>query len=190
MGITGRIASGKSTVARYIEKIKKNVLILDIDKVAKDIYSKTPEVLDKLRSLFGNEIFDSNGSLVFKSLAERVFSNKMELDKLNKLMFPLIRREVKNILNENQDKNYIIMDAAILFDCKLDLICDYIILIDTSAQRRKNFLTNEGFSDSDAELRIKGQYMKMNKEKVTFIINNDGSKRNLLEKVERILESI
>ncbi len=52
------------------------------------------------------------------------------------------------------------------------------------------FLKNEGFSDDNTELRIKGQHIKINKEKVTFIINNDGSKINLLEKVERVLKDI
>ncbi len=190
LGITGKIASGKSTVSKYIEKIKKDVLVVDIDKVAKDVYSETPEVLGKLKDLFGSEIFDSEGDIIFESLAGRVFSSKVELEKLNGLMFPLIRREVKNILNENRNKNYIIIDAAVLFDCKLDLFCDYIILVSASARRRKAFLMDGGFSDNDAELRVKGQYIKIDKEKVTFIINNNGSKRNLLEKVERILENI
>ena len=190
MGITGRIASGKSTVTRYIKKIKKNVLILDIDRVAKNIYSKIPGVLDKLKGIFGNEIFSSDGDLIFESLAEKVFSSKIELRKLNRLMFPLIRSEVKNILSKSRDKDYIIIDAAVLFDCKLDLFCDYIILIDASDKRRGAFLKNEGFSDDNTELRIKGQHIKINKEKVTFIIYNDGSKRNLLEKVERVLKDI
>ncbi|MBU4314374.1 MAG: dephospho-CoA kinase, partial [Actinobacteria bacterium] len=47
LGITGRIASGKSTVSRYIKKIKKNTLILDVDKVAKNIYSKNPVILNE-----------------------------------------------------------------------------------------------------------------------------------------------
>jgi len=97
---------------------------------------------------------------------------------------------VKNILSKSRDKDYIIIDAAVLFDCKLDLFCDYIILIDASDKRRGAFLKNEGFSDDNTELRIKGQHIKINKEKVTFIINNDGSKRNLLEKVERVLKDI
>ncbi|MFZ3106756.1 MAG: dephospho-CoA kinase [Candidatus Hydromicrobium sp.] len=190
LGITGRIASGKSTVSRYIKKIKKNTLILDVDKVAKNIYSKNPVILNELRKIFGDEVFNSDGDLIYKSLAEKVFSSKTELEKLNRLMFPLIRSEVKNILNENRDKNYIIIEAAILFDCKLDLMCDYIILVDTSDERRKIFLKNKNFLDDDIELRIEGQHIKINKKKVNFIINNNNSKESLLKKVEKILKNI
>ncbi|MBE3114275.1 MAG: dephospho-CoA kinase [Actinobacteria bacterium] len=190
LGISGRIASGKSTVSRYIKKIKKNTLILDVDKVAKNIYSKNPVILNELRKIFGDEVFNSDGDLIYKSLAEKVFSSKTELEKLNRLMFPLIRSEVKNILNENRDKNYIIIEAAILFDCKLDLMCDYIILVDTSDERRKIFLKNKNFLDDDIELRIEGQHIKINRKKVNFIINNNNSKESLLKKVEKILKNI
>ncbi|MBU2562840.1 MAG: dephospho-CoA kinase [Actinobacteria bacterium] len=190
LGITGRIASGKSTVSRYIKKIKKNTLILDVDKVAKNIYSKNPVILNELRKIFGDEVFNSDGDLIYKSLAEKVFSSKTELEKLNKLMFPLIGSELKNILNENRDKNYIIIEAAILFDCKLDLMCDYIILVDTSDERREIFLKNKNFLDDDIELRIEGQHIKINRKKVNFIINNNNSKESLLKKVEKILKNI
>ena len=164
--------------------------MLDVDKVAKNIYLKTPGILKKLKALFGDEILSPGGDLIFKSLAERVFSNKIDLKKLNRLMFPLIRDEVKNILNKSQGRSYIIIDAAILFDCKLDLFCDCVILVDTSSQRRKTFLKNEGFSDNDLKLRMEGQHLKVNKRKVNFIIRNNNSKRNLLDKVKKILKNI
>ncbi|HEY4663216.1 MAG TPA: dephospho-CoA kinase [Candidatus Humimicrobiaceae bacterium] len=190
LGITGRIGSGKSTVSGFIKKIKKNVLILDIDKLAKSIYSKNPEVLDKLKVIFGKKIFCADGKLIFDSLAERVFSSKKDLEKLNCLMFPLIRNKVENILNKNQDKDYIIIDAAVLFDCKLNLFCDYIILVEASVKKRETFLKNKGFSNDRIKLRMKGQHIKIQKGKVVFVIDNDGSKRDLLEKVEKIIKKI
>lgn len=163
---------------------------MDIDKAAKNIYSKNPEVMNELRKIFGDGVFNFDGDLIYKALAEKVFSSKTELEKLNRLMFPLIRSEVKNILNENQDKNYIIIEAAILFDCKLDPMCDYIILVDTTDERREIFLKNKNFLDDDIELRIEGQHIKINRKKVDFIINNNNSKESLLKKVEKILKNI
>jgi len=163
---------------------------LDVDKAAKNIYSKNPEIMNELRKIFGDGVFSSDGDLIYKALAEKVFSSKTELEKLNRLMFPLIRSEVKNILNENQNKNYIIIDAAILFGCKLDPMCDYIILVDTSDERREIFLKNKNFPDDDIELRIEGQHIKINRRKVDFIINNNNSKESLLKKVEKILKNI
>jgi len=105
-------------------------------------------------------------------------------------MFPLIRNKVENILNKNQDKDYIIIDAAVLFDCKLNLFCDYIILVEASVKKRETFLKNKGFSNDRIKLRMKGQHIKIQKGKVVFVIDNDGSKRDLLEKVEKIIKKI
>ena len=186
LGITGKVASGKSTVTRYVKKMKKGTLIIDADKIAKNIYKKDPEILEKLRQFFGEEIFDSEDNLIFKVLAEKVFSDKKELVKLNKLMFPLIRSEIENILNKNHKRDYIIIDAAILFDCGLDDLCDYIIYVKNSVRRKRLFLKNKGFSDNDIELKIDGQKIKTDKKKIDFIINNDGSKNSLFKKVEKI----
>ena len=186
LGITGKVASGKSTVTRYVKKIKKGTLIIDADKIAKNIYKKDPEILEKLRQFFGEEIFDSEDNLIFKVLAEKVFSDKKELVKLNKLMFPLIRSEIENILNKNHKRDYIIIDAAILFDCGLDDLCDYIIYVKNSVRRKRLFLKNKGFSDNDIELKIDGQQIKTDKKKIDFIIDNDGSKKSLFKKVEKI----
>lgn len=186
LGITGKVASGKSTVTRYVKKMKKGTLIIDADKIAKNIYKKYPEILEKLRQFFGEEIFDSEDNLIFGVLAEKVFSDKKELVKLNKLMFPLIRSEIENILNKNHKRGYIIIDAAILFDCGLDDLCDYIIYVKNSVRRKRLFLKNKGLSDNDIELKINGQQIKTDKKKIDFIIDNDGSKNSLFKKVEEI----
>jgi len=165
-------------------------LILDVDKTAKNIYSKDPKILNEIRKIFGDGVFSSDGDLIYKALAEKVFSRKTELEKLDRLMFPLIRSEVENILNENQNKNYIIIEAAILFDCELDSMCDYIILVNTTDQRREIFLKNKNFQDADIELRIEGQHIKIDKKKVNFVVNNDSSREILLKKVEKILKNI
>ncbi len=146
--------------------------------------------MGKLEQLFRKEIFDSGGNLIFKALAEKVFSSKKELRKLNRLMFPLIRNEIEKILNKNDKRKYVIIDAAVLFDCKLDQLCDYIILVTGSQKRRKLFLKNKGFSDHDIELRINGQHVKIYKNRVTFTIDNNNSEKSLLEKVEKIIKNI
>jgi dephospho-CoA kinase len=146
--------------------------------------------LKKLGQVFGKEIFNSEGSLIYTELAKRVFSDKKELYKLNKLMFPLIKDEIKNILTKNSKRDYIIVDAAVLFDCGLDDLCDYIFYIRNSLSRRKLFLKNKGFSDDDIKMRIGGQHIKINKEKINFIVDNNKSKKDLFEKIEKIMAEI
>lgn len=190
VGITGKIASGKSTVSRYLKKIKKNALLLDVDRIAKNIYKKNPDILEKLRHSFGERIFDSQNKLIFSNLGEIVFSDERELVKLNKLMFPLIRKEVENILSGNRKRDYIIIDAAVLFDSGLDDLCDFIIYVRSSIKHRMLFLKNKGLVDDEIKLKIRGQHITIDRGKVNFIIENDSSRERLLEKIEKVASEI
>jgi dephospho-CoA kinase len=161
-----------------------------VDRLAKNIYLKKPDILNILRDMFGEEILDSPGHLDISSLGKKVFSDKKELDKLNDLMFPLIREEVRSAININQDKDYIVIDAAVLFDCKLNLLCDRVILIETSDENRRMFLKNKDLLTDDIKLRIKGQHIKIDRKNVDFFIDNNGSKDSLFKKVKDILKSV
>ena len=86
--------------------------------------------------------------------------------------------------------DYIIIDAAVLFDAKLDLLCDFIILVDADESLRKTFLKNKNLNDNEIELRIQGQHIKINESRVDFRIINDGKIENLRKKTLNIFEAV
>ena len=186
----GKIATGKSTVGNYIKKIRDRVLLINEDNVAKDIYSKDKNILPKLKKTIGKDIFDKEGKIIYKVLADKVFSDRGELTKLNHLMFPLLRNEIENIIKSSDDRQYIIIDAAVLFNCGLDLLCDWVIGVDADIKLRKNYLKNKNISENDIELRIKGQHIKINKKRIDFKIKNAGTLDDLHKQVEEILKII
>jgi dephospho-CoA kinase len=196
IGIVGKTASGKSTAGDYIESLAKNlsrsILVIDVDSLAKSIYCKNNSILKDLRACFGDDIFCEDGTIKYEILANMVFSQRCELEKLNKLMFPLIISEVKGFINKNMGKDFIIIDAAILFNCELYRLCDYIILIKANINKRKKFLKckKTNLSDLDIELRTGGQYIKVIKKFVDFTVVNDGSKLDLQKKVDVIFKII
>jgi dephospho-CoA kinase len=190
IGIAGRTAAGKSTVREYIKKMRDRVLAIDADSVAKDIYEKDKSTLVKLKKTFGEDIFDKDGKLIYSALADKVFSDRGELKKLNHLMFPLMREEIENIIRNAKDRQYIVIDAAVLFNCRLDLLCDWIILVNAGIDLRKNYLKNKNLPENDIELRIKGQHIDIDQKKVDFTIENTGTKKDLYKQVENILNII
>jgi dephospho-CoA kinase len=105
-------------------------------------------------------------------------------------MFPLIKSEVKKILSKNNKMRYIVIDAAIMFDCGLDEFCDYIILVNNSFERRKIFLKENGYSDEEIKLKIEGQYIKINESRLDFVIDNNGTKKSLMDEVRKRLKRI
>ena len=173
-----------------MEKTKERIRVLDADDIAKDIYNKNTAIKSDLKKTFGPDIIDDNKNILYGKLAEIVFSSQIELSKLNRLMFPLIRREIKSIIKSDMVNDYIIIDAAVLFDAKLDLLCDFIILVDADESLRKTFLKNKNLNDNEIELRIQGQHIKINESRVDFRIINDGKMENLRKKTLNIFEAV
>ena len=164
--------------------------MVDADSVAKDIYTKDKDIPARLKKIFGEDIFDKEGKIIYPALADKVFSDIGELKKLNHLMFPLLKKEIENITRNAKDRQYIVIDAAVLFNSKLDLLCDWIILINAGMDLRKKYLKNKNLSENDIELRIKGQHIDIDQKKVDFTIENTGTVKDLYKQVGNILNII
>jgi len=192
IGIVGKMGCGKSIASDYLANKLQFSSKLDVDLLAKEIYKKNIFIKDKIAHFFGNEVINSDGSINFIKLGRKVFSNKKEMKTLNKIMFPLIFEEVKDYINKNLNKNYIIIDAAILFDANLDYFCDKIILIRSNLSKRKDFLKckNLNLCDEDINQRIKNQKIKINKDKIDFIVENNSSIDSLYKKLDTIIKDI
>ena len=91
-----------------MEKAEDRIRVLDVDAIAKDIYIKNTGIKADLKKIFGPDIIDDDGNILYGKLAKIVFSDQIELSKLNRLMFPLIRREIRNMVKSDKDNDYII----------------------------------------------------------------------------------
>jgi dephospho-CoA kinase len=158
--------------------------------MAKEIYKKDQSVLLLLKKAFGQDIFDQNGEILYERLARVIFSSHGNLKKINRIMFPRIRKEVSRAVSNNKNQDYVIIDAAVLFDARLDLLCDYIIWVDTGEKVRENFLKNKNLSDNEIKLKIKGQFINIDQKKVDYRVINSGTEEMLFKKASEIISSI
>lgn len=193
IGITGKMGSGKTTASHYISSKLENSIILNVDNIAKKIYSSDKELLMKLKQCFGNGIFICDDRIDYRKLGKLVFNDYKEMKKLNKLMFPLIYEEVKDYILKNRGKKkFIIIDAAILFDAGLYNFCDKIILVKSHLKRRKKFLENKNINISEREIdeRLRGQKIKIIRDKVDYIINNNTDITKFYDNLNKIINEL
>ena len=158
IGITGNSGSGKSTISKLISK-NYEAKIIDADKIAKEMTKNNGEYLQAIRQAFGNEVIKNN-ELDRKKLADIVFLNRAEKEKLDGLTFEHVVEEIKKELeaNQNLDYQYIILDVPLLFESKLDKLCDYTIgVIAPQTEKIKRICKRDKLSKEKALQRLNSQ---------------------------------
>ena len=158
IGITGNSGSGKSTISKLISK-NYEAKKIDADKIAKEMTKNNGEYLQAIRQAFGNDVIKNN-ELDRKKLADIVFLNRTEKEKLDGLTFEYVVEEIKKELeaNQNLDYQYIILDVPLLFESKLDKLCDYTIgVIAPKTEKIKRICKRDKLSKEKALQRLNSQ---------------------------------
>ncbi|MFY0672227.1 MAG: dephospho-CoA kinase [Bacteroidia bacterium] len=169
IGLTGGIGSGKSTVANMFKEL--GIPIYEADKRAKELQNKEP-IKSKVSDLFGPEIY-TNNVLNRKALAQIVFNNKEKLELLNRIVHPVVAKDFENWL-ANQSSEYIVKEAAIIFETNAQSQYDKIILVTAPIEVRiGRVMQRDGIKKKDVEARIKNQLSDKEKmKKADYIIHN------------------
>ena len=188
IGLTGGIASGKSTVSKYL--VEKGFKVYDADKIAKDI-SEKKSVQEEIILTFGNKILDKNGNIDRKKLKEIVFENKEKLKRLNAIIHPKVINFYKELKEKKTDK-VIIFDVPLLFESGIDKFCNRILVIISDYEVQLNrIIERDKINRELAEKIIKSQLSNEERiKKADVVIENNSSLEDLFEKVERFCERI
>ena len=176
IGLTGGIASGKSTVAHLF--IDEGVYVIDSDQLAKDIQTR-PAVIKQTAALFGAEII-INGELDRVKLAKIVFSDAQKREQLNALIHPLIRQEIETLLAMRKNK-LVIIDMPLLYEAGFDdMVEEVIVVYATRAQQIERLMARNNLTEAEAIERIDAQMPLDEKVKrADFVLDNTGTKHEL-----------
>ncbi|MDY6866012.1 MAG: dephospho-CoA kinase [Halobacteriota archaeon] len=178
VGLTGGIATGKSLVSKFFKEL--GAYIIDYDQVSREIVEPDQNVWKRIVEYFGDDILNSDRSIDREKLGKIVFDNPEKRKELEAITHPEIfievRRRVSDIKKADSDA-LIIQDIPLLFEAKLEKTVDKIIVVRTSAAiQKKRLMDRDGFSESDAEKRLKAQMPLDEKVKLAdFVISNDGT---------------
>jgi dephospho-CoA kinase len=158
LGIVGKAGSGKSYVSKLLKENFKNSIVIDVDRVGHYVLTLF-HVKEKLKDIFGQEIFDKNNEIDRKKLGEIVFSDESKLEKLNEIVHSEIYKEIEKKVKIYLKKyDIIVLDAAMLFKIGLDKMCHKIILVDASEDLRyKRLVKKRNITKEKAKNMIQAQ---------------------------------
>jgi dephospho-coA kinase len=187
VGITGLIASGKSTLSSYLKS--QGYKIVDADAISRDITKKDRIGYAKVIEEFGRDILSSNGEIDRAKLSNIVFNDKNALKKLNDTLHPLIFQEIDRQLDLYKDEKILFLDAPLLFEAKLDKKCDEVILVFCDEEVQISRIQKRDNKDYDSAKKIiDSQIAKEFKiEKSDYIIDNNCEIERFYFKVDLIM---
>ncbi|MEK5253685.1 dephospho-CoA kinase [Paenibacillus sp. FSL F4-0125] len=177
IGLTGGIASGKSTVSALL--VSKGARLVDADVIAREVMLPGHEVLAAAVKQFGSEILSPDGTLNRGKLGDIVFQDPAALQALNNLTHPAIRREIKermNSMEEEDPKKLTIVDIPLLFESGLENMFHEILVVYVPREVQiARLMERNGLSLEQAEARLNAQMdIEAKRNKADYIIDNSG----------------
>lgn len=192
VGLTGGIASGKSTVSAIFREM--NIPVIDADQIAKEVVQNGRVAYSKIVEAFGKEILQEDLEINRAALGQIIFHNEQERQKLNSIVHPEVRSEMLKQKEQLIAEQYqlVVLDIPLLFESKLTYLVDQVIVVHVNElvqlerlQKRNNL------SKEDALARIKSQLPLTEKAKMAdFIIDNNGSIDETKEQVIKLVSKL
>lgn len=190
VGLTGGIGTGKSTVSSMIKDASFKVI--DADLIARDVLVKYPEILEKVRSQFGEGFFDWRGDFRRKEFGNHIFRFPKQRVKYENIILPYIKADIMNAIKEleNKGEKIVILDAPTLIESKMNEDMDIVVLVvadsKTQVQRVKE---RDKLSNYDALNRINAQMpLEEKKNYANIIIDNNKDLLYAKEQVDDFID--
>ncbi|HHQ6822822.1 TPA: dephospho-CoA kinase [Staphylococcus aureus] len=189
IGLTGGIASGKSTVSELLSVF--GFKVVDADKAAREAVKKGSKGLAQVREVFGDEAIDENGEMNRRYMGDLVFNHPEKRLELNAIIHPIVRDIMEEEKQEYLKQGYnVIMDIPLLFENELENTVDEVWVVYTSESiQMDRLMQRNNLSLEDAKARVYSQTSIDKKSRMAdHVIDNLGDKLELKQNLERLLE--
>lgn len=188
IGLTGGIASGKSTVSRYLSEL--GAVIIDADMLARQIVDPFTPAWKEIREEFGPDVFDEKDNLDRKKMAGLIFGSPLLRERLNAIIHPRVIAAVRDLIEEKKRGSalLIVVDAPLLIEAGMTRLVDEVWVISVPEEIQiKRLVERDGTTREEAMDRLRSQ-MPLH-EKLLYadhIIDNNGT----IEQTRKCLEHL
>ncbi|MCY8106369.1 dephospho-CoA kinase [Bacillus mojavensis] len=189
IGLTGGIASGKSTVANML--IDKGITVIDADIIAKQAVEKGMPAYRQIIDEFGEDILLENGDIDRRKLGAMVFTNEQKRLALNSIVHPAVREEMLKRRDESiaNQETFVVLDIPLLFESKLESLVDKIIVVSVTKELQlERLIKRNQLTEEEALSRIRSQMPLEEKvSRADNVIDNSGTLEETKQQLEEIL---
>ncbi|MDQ6418389.1 dephospho-CoA kinase [Paenibacillus sp. LHD-117] len=187
IGLTGGIASGKSTVSRMLAE--RGAALVDADAVAREVVQPGEAVLEAISSLFGQAVIQEDGTLNRKALGDIVFRDKAMLEKLEGITHPAIRARMRETIRRHAEadpKRLVVADIPLLYETKQAHLYKGVMVVYVPASVQvQRLMERNGMEREEAERRVSLQMdIEEKRGLADWVIDNSGTIEETNKQIE------
>ena len=193
IGLTGGIASGKSTVAAMF--VELGARSIDTDLIARQVVAPGGPVLQSIVNAFGPEVLDANGGLDRPRLRERIFKDREARKKLNAIVHPAVAAGVQAEfarIEQEDPKAVALVDVPLLFETNTEKRYETIVVVYVPPQMQvQRLMARDGVSQEAAEQSLKAQMpLEEKRKKAQFVVDNSGTLQETRKQVRAVWQTL
>lgn len=189
IGLTGSIATGKSTVSLMFDDY--GIPVVDADKLSREVVKPGRDAYQQIVSVFGEGILREDHTLDRKALGEIVFNNDEKRKQLNEIVHPAVRSEMVRKRDQYlmQGDKAVVLDIPLLFESQLTDYVDKTLVVAVEEDvQLKRLMERDGSTKEEALSRIRSQISITEKSRMADeVIDNNGSKKETYDQLDAIL---
>jgi dephospho-CoA kinase len=186
VGLTGGIASGKSTVSAMLAE--RGAEVIDADHIARQVVMPGNPAWCKIRDHFGPGVLFNDGSIDRQALADVVFGDPAKLTLLNEITHPEIFARIADRLEAHHDQDVVVvLDAALLIEAGLAAGVDVLVVVHSPREIQVERLAAKGMAERDASARIAAQLAPEQRlQRADIVIDNTGTLEELGRRMDQL----
>lgn len=187
VGLTGGLASGKSTVARRLGEL--GLTVVDADRLVRELYVPGGPGASALAQLLGAEALDATGAVDRRAVAARIFQDEGARKRVEHAIHPLVLERFQHIAS--QADGVVVYESAVLVESGHADVCDLVVTVEAPTDLRLQRAVERGMDEDDARARLSAQGEGAErKSRADVVIDNGGSLDDLLAKVDELADDL
>ncbi|HET8716176.1 MAG TPA: dephospho-CoA kinase [Nocardioidaceae bacterium] len=190
VGLTGGVASGKSTVSAVLAEL--GAVVIDADLLAREVVAPGTEGLAEIVEAFGTEVLTDDGELDRPAMGARVFADEPARRRLEGIIHPRVRARAAELEAAAPPGSVVVHDIPLLTETGQADTFDAVVVVDVPVETQvQRMVDARGMSEVDARARVAAQASREQRRAVaTYVIDNSGTREDLRERVAEVFAEL